>query len=75
MDRSLYFFSDKTLGITGTRRIKLKNFEGVISIDISLSYLNDFLKQLSFSNVGALLISDHKDNVIVYHDIFLDSTL
>ena len=69
------FFSDKILGITGTRRIKLKNFEGVISIDISLSYLNDFLKQLPFSNVGALLISDHKDNVIAYHDIFLDSKL
>ncbi len=67
------FFSDKILGITGTRKVNVDGFEGVISIDISLSYLADFIVQLPFSNIGATLISDNNDNIIAYHDIFLNN--
>ncbi len=64
------FFSDKILGITGTRRIILRGFEGVASVDVGLGYLTDFVGKLFLGGKGATLVIDDKDQVIAYQDSY-----
>lgn len=64
------FYSDKVTGITGTQRIILDNFECVISVDVTLNFLSEFIEELYFSNAGSILIIDDKKQVIANHDNF-----
>lgn len=68
------FFSDKIFGITGTRKIEIDGFEGVISVDLGLDYLETFVKKTYFSNIGSILIMNKEDQVITYYDNFQPKT-
>ncbi len=62
------FFTDSLLGITGSRKIIRKNIKGVLGVDVGLAYLTQFLRDLSFSAVGSIIITDTTRNIIALSD-------
>ncbi len=66
-----YFFASKgMLGVTAARKVKLSNdnYTGVFGIDLDVSYIATFLKKLSFSNLGYVLITDKNKKLIAISD-------
>ncbi len=64
-----YFFATEgVLRISGSRKVSQGGVPGVLGIDLNISYLTTFLKRLSFSNLGHIIITDKEKRLIAFND-------